>query len=109
MSVRPEVQQTTAVTMSHAPGCEMRKDANGANGATQARALPGEGRLRMASRNDGKDFTMATKDSSSKAQEAQQKESNKKSKGQKTSSERGTATNQKKSPGKRPQQGGSSR
>jgi hypothetical protein len=75
----------------------------------QARALPGEGGLRMASRNDGKDFTMASKDSSSKAPEAQQKESNKKSKGQKTSSERSTATNHKKNPGKRPQQGGSSR
>ena len=75
---------------------------------TWARALLGEGRLRMASRNDGKDFTMASKDTSSSSK-AQEKESNKKSPGQKTSSERGTATGQKKNPGKRPQQGGSSR
>ena len=79
---------------------------------TRARALLGEGRLRMASRNDGKDFTMASKDSSrsgGSSSKAQEQESNKKSKGQKTSSERGTATDQKKSPGKRPQPGSSSR
>lgn len=76
---------------------------------TWARALLGEGRLRMASRNDGKDFTMASKDSSSSGSKAQEQESNKKSKDQKTSGERGTATHQKKNPGKRPQQGGSSR
>lgn len=78
---------------------------------TWARALLGEGRLRMASRNDGKDFTMASKDSSSssKVQEQESNKKSKESKGQKTSSERGTATSQKKNPGKRPQQGGSSR
>ena len=51
---------------------------------------------------------MASKDSSSSSK-AQEQESNKKSKDQKTSGERGTAAHQKKSPGKRPQQGGSSR
>jgi hypothetical protein len=35
--------------------------------------------------------------------------SDKKGKGQKSSAERGTATNNKKNPGKRPHQGGSSR
>jgi ribosome assembly protein YihI (activator of Der GTPase) len=62
----------------------------------------------MASRNDGKDFTMASKDSTTKAHE---KESNKKSQGQKTGTERGEATNQKKNQNqaKRPPQGGSSR
>ena len=51
---------------------------------------------------------MASKDTSSSSK-AQEKESNKNSTGQKTRSERGTATGQKKNPGKRPQQGGSSR
>jgi hypothetical protein len=50
---------------------------------------------------------MARKDSNkSQAQETNNED---KSKGQKRSSERGTASNHKKNPGKRPSQGGSSR
>ena len=49
---------------------------------------------------------MARKDSKSQAQETGNDD---KSKGQKRSSERGTASNNKKNPGKRPSQGGSSR
>lgn len=50
---------------------------------------------------------MASK-SSNKSQ-AEGAKNNQKAKGQKSSSERGSATNNKKNPGKRPSQGGNSR
>jgi hypothetical protein len=61
----------------------------------------------MAGRLFGKDFPMEKKDS--QPSPAGPMNNNDKSKGQKRSSERGTASNHKKSPGKRPSQGGSSR
>jgi hypothetical protein len=52
-----------------------------------------------------KDFIMESKTGTAQPQDTKKQ----KSKGQKSSSERGTATNNKKNPGKRPHQGGSSR
>jgi hypothetical protein len=56
-----------------------------------------------------KGLTMERKASSKSSTSGSQGASNDKSKGQKRSSERGTATSHKKNPGSRAQQGGSSR
>jgi hypothetical protein len=73
----------------------------------QARRLPARSTAPYGEPTEGKDFTMERKASSKSGAQASTKA---KSKGQKTSSERGTATpGKKKNPGSRAQQGGSSR